>query len=101
MKKIFFGLLNIAALVFFVVACSPTSSESLNVKVSSPLMAPPKEGTSIIRAQLSRYRGQTDFLTAQRYYGVARAESAVAVAGAGGALPRAEQESDVFKVGQF
>lgn len=100
MKKIFFGLLNVAALVFLVAACSPRSSESLNVKVSSPLMAPPKEGTSMVRAQLSRYRGQTDFLTAQRYYGVARAESAVAVAGAGGALPRAEQESDVFKVGK-
>lgn len=99
MKKIFVFLINITVLSFLIGGCSPKASDSLEFQGSSPLMTPPKQGTSALRSQLSRYRGQTEFLTAQRVYGVARAESGVAFAGAG-AAPRAEQESDVFKVGK-
>jgi hypothetical protein len=94
---------GVLAVSVAMLACSPKDSSSLELNDSASLMAPPKAGTSAIRAQLSRYRGQTEYLTAQRSYAYSRsAESApvAAAAPAGGGSPRAEQESDVFKVGK-
>lgn len=85
------------------VSCFPKDAGSLETKNTSSLMSAPEEGTSPIRAQLTRYRGQTSFLTPQESYSRGRMEMASApsaVMAKTGAGPRAEQESDVFKVGK-
>lgn len=100
LTKLSIGLATVALLGL---GCSPKSSGGLDANTTSSLMAAPKPGTSDVKAQLSRYRGQTAFLTATRGSSF-RLESApvaaMSAAPKGGGTPRAEQEADVFKIGK-
>tara|TARA_B110001454_G_scaffold219204_1_gene252201 strand:+ start:13647 stop:17039 length:3393 start_codon:yes stop_codon:yes gene_type:complete len=94
--------LSLTTVALLSIGCSTKKDEgSLSANNASSLMAAPKEGTSALRGDLTRYRGQTSFLTATRGGGfrleAARAAAPSPTAGAG---PRAEQEADVFKVGK-
>lgn len=96
-------ILGLSATTLLTAGCFAKKEGSLDGGNSSALMAAPKEGTSAIRAELSRYRGQTAFLTAEGT-GFSprggRMESSMAAASVADSAPRAEQESDVFKVGK-
>ncbi len=97
--KLSIGLASVALLG---IGCSPKSGGALDVNNISSLMAAPKPGTSDVKGQLSRYRGQTAFLTATRGSNFRLESASVAARSASptGGAPRAEQEADVFKVGK-
>lgn len=95
--------LGLAAVVLLGTGCSPKLTGGLTADTTSSLMAAPKAGTYDVKTQLSRYRGQTEFLTATRGSGFRLESAAVPAMSAspkGGGAPRTEQESDVFKVGK-
>ncbi len=103
MMKLSTLTLCLTTTVLLTIGCSTKKDDgSLTADNASSLMAAPKEGTSVTRGDLSRYRGQTSFLTAARGGGfrLEAARSAAAPSPAAGGAPRAEQEADVFKVGK-
>jgi hypothetical protein len=103
MTKLYKLTLCLTATTLLAIGCSNENDDgSLTEDIASSFMAAPKEGTSATRGDLSRYRGQTSFLTATRGSGfrVESARSTAAAPPAAGGAPRAEQEADVFKVGK-
>ncbi len=101
MRSVLTQLVGFVA-VFVLAGCNQNNSKSLGLDDSASLLSPPKAGTTPLRADLTRFRGQTSFLTTQASYGYRGGPMPMMAAAspAGGGAPRAEQEADVFKVGK-
>ena len=104
LSRHFVSGLATASLALLTAACAPQSGKpGLTGDSASPSLAPRPHDVTSERAQLLRYRGQTSFLNpVNRWWGhgmpeAASRASAKSDSAEGG---RAEQESDVFKVGK-
>ena len=100
--KMIFQIRKIAASLIvaaFAVACSKSPS----LKSTGDLaLAPKPQNLNSEFARLTRYRGQTDFLSYRQSFNAeagGRSDSA-SPPPPGGGSPRAEQEADIFKVGK-
>ncbi|MEK7358080.1 MAG: beta-propeller domain-containing protein, partial [Bdellovibrionota bacterium] len=107
MNALFKTLILIPLVGAGLVACTGNGPSNIDVKPENvaAAFAPKPLDASTELAQLSRYRGQTSFLSYEGGWGGGgrgMPEAASDAKEAGGAAPaggRAEQESDVFKVG--
>ena len=95
---------GVTSLTLFLSACSPSSQP---ISANGPGLVPPpatEAQKKLVKTQLQRYRGQTEFLNVAGWgYGdpVRRgAPSEDKASNEAGGAERAEQESDVFKIGK-
>jgi hypothetical protein len=113
MKTKFQKLMSATMSLTFLVTAS--CGQNKNANNSSPNLmermslasAPEPANRGSEKAQLSRYRGQTEFLNPVNSYqncfgpfGCPKAEAAPAPAADAGSQARAEQESDIYKIGK-
>ena len=64
MRSVLTQLVGFVA-VLVLAGCNQNNSKSLGLGDSASLLSPPKAGTTPLRADLTRFRGQTSFLTTQ------------------------------------